>query len=153
MAVSLLQSQLGTDSRRRKTQCPKSPLVPQHIHHSMQNSLPEPEQCRMSPKESHQLKDSHGPAQGEAAEPKPGSLATAVQEPEASGAQLALTQENQSDLCSLWCSWHTTGSSRLFTDSTSSNEGSRTIKPTQRRNSRQHGVVGAVSILQSSRGQ
>lgn len=57
-----------------------------------------------------------------------------------------LTQESQTDLCSLWCSWHTTGSSRLFTNSASNNEGSRTIKPTQRRNSRQHGVVGAVSL-------
>lgn len=79
----------------------------------------------------------------------PSQALSTVQEWEASRAQLATEPgEPHWPVLSL-ISWHTSGGSRLITNSSSNNEGSRTIKPTQTRNSSQCGEVGAVSLSHS----
>lgn len=135
MAVSLLQSQLGTDSRRPSALSPpddNSILLSQssagcHLWRASSWST-----AVFLPREEQQ---------------SPSQALSTVQE--ASRVQLATEPgEPHWPVLSL-ISWHTSGSSRLVTNWTSNNEGSRTMKPTQMRNSSQRGVVGAVSLCHS----
>lgn len=132
MAVSLLQLQLGTDSSRR----PSALSPPWWQFHCPSQSSAGCHLRRPFPRRSSRIQarlSGHSSARARS------QRSSARHWPRGTKVTSALSDVAGTLLVA----------SRLFTNSTSSNEGSRTIKPTETRNSRQHGLVGAVSLSYS----